>query len=521
MSRRLVLVLLAVHLAAPAGDQPQWGQRDSRNMVSDETGLPVAFEPGEVGPEGRVDPRTTRGVRWTARLGSETYATPVVAEGRVLVGTNNKHPRDPRHRGDRGVVLCLDEHTGELRWQLVVPKLTSIKNADWHRVGITSPPTVEDGRAWLVSNRGEVLCLDLEGMADGNDGPYREEGRHMAPPGQPPLEVTAHDADIVWLFDMVAELGVRPHNAANGSPLLRGDHLYVCTSNGVEWTHRRPNNPEAPSLVVLEKATGRFLARDDAPVGPNIFHGQWSSPSFGRAGGRELVFFGGGDGWCYAFAPYRPASPRLETVWRFHCDPAGRMPEGRASLWPPDPHGPSTILAMPVFHRGRVYVAAGGDPWHGKDAGALHCIDASGSGDVTDSGRLWSYDALGRCIATVAVGQSLVYVAGHDGRVHCLDATTGEPCWVHAAGRGILASPLLADGKLYVGTRRGELWVFAAGRTKRVLGRTRVDAPISATPVAANGALFVASHRTLYVVEGEDLIGVGKASCLASPPSEP
>src|SRR5579863_4426542 len=79
---------------ARAADQPQWGQRFSRNMVSDEKKLPDSFE---------------RNVKWSAELGTQSYGTPIVADGKVLIGTNNERPRDPRHRGDRGVLMCFDE----------------------------------------------------------------------------------------------------------------------------------------------------------------------------------------------------------------------------------------------------------------------------------------------------------------------------------------------------------------------------------------------------------------------------
>src|SRR5512139_4143632 len=95
-----------------AGDQPQWGQAWTRNMVSEETGLIEDF-----------DPATGRNVKWVASMGSETWSTPIVAQGRVFIGTNNDPPRDPRHKGDRALLLCLDEKDGRLLWQLVVPKL--------------------------------------------------------------------------------------------------------------------------------------------------------------------------------------------------------------------------------------------------------------------------------------------------------------------------------------------------------------------------------------------------------------
>jgi len=128
-----LICLLAAAATARADDQPQWGQAWSRNMVSSERGLPASFDPG-----------TGENVKWTVPLGSSSYSTPVVARGRVLLGTNNRRPRDPRHRGDRGVLLCLDEADGKLVWQLVVPKLR-VPLADVAGVGLASPATVE---AW-------------------------------------------------------------------------------------------------------------------------------------------------------------------------------------------------------------------------------------------------------------------------------------------------------------------------------------------------------------------------------------
>src|SRR3982750_557277 len=92
-----------------AADQPQWGQAWSRNMVSDEKGLSDSF-----------DPKTDKNIKWSAKLGTETYSTPIISRGRVYIGTNNSEPRDPKHQGDRGVLMCLDEKTGRLLWQLVV-----------------------------------------------------------------------------------------------------------------------------------------------------------------------------------------------------------------------------------------------------------------------------------------------------------------------------------------------------------------------------------------------------------------
>ena len=496
--------VLLVAATCRAADQPQWGQANSRNMVSDETNLPAAFTAGQVGADGEIDPKTTRGVRWTARLGSITYASPVIAGGKVFIGTNNRPPRDERHQGDRGVLLCLDEKTGRYLWQLVVPKYTKVRWADWHYTGISASPAVVGERAYVMTHRAEVLCLDVNGLADGNAGPYTDEGTHMVERGRKPVKPRPTDADIVWIYDMAAELAVVPHNATNCSILVRGDLLYICTSNGVHWQHSTVPSPGAPSLIVLNRKTGKLVARDNANIGPRIYHGQWSSPALGRVGGKDLVFFGGGDGVCYAFAP--PARPTakgpalLTTAWSFTCDTKGKFDPARASRSPADPNGPSTIIAMPVFHDGRLYVAAGGDPWHGKRSGGLYCVKPDGSGDITASGRLWSYADLGQSVSTPAIADGLLYIASYDGRVHCLDARTGKAVWVHDAGGTIYGSPLLADGKLYVTTLRRELQALAAGRKLKHLSTVRLSSQSHSGPVAANGTLYVTADHHLYAV---------------------
>ena len=153
----LMLLGLAIVTAAQDHDSPQWGEKYSRNMVSAETGLPSSF-----------DPATGKNIKWSASIGTENYATPVVAGGKILIGANNAGERDPRHTGDRGVLLCLNESDGSLAWQLVVPRIEGDRHNDWPMVGICSPPTVDGNRAYLLTNRSEVLCLDLNGQGNGN-----------------------------------------------------------------------------------------------------------------------------------------------------------------------------------------------------------------------------------------------------------------------------------------------------------------------------------------------------------------
>jgi outer membrane protein assembly factor BamB len=103
-------------------------------------------------------------------------------------------------------------------------------------------------------------------------------------------------------------------------------------------------------------------------------------------------------------------------------------------------------------------------------------------------------------MSTPAVHDGLVYAADCGGRIHCVDAATGEAVWTHDAEGEIWASTFVADDKLYVGTRRGLFWILAAGREKQVLSRIPLGSPISATAVAANGVLYVATMNRLYAI---------------------
>ena len=504
MVRQIALSLVAIaSLAAVvfAGDQPQWGQKHTRNMASDEKG---SFESFSTGSEGK-------GVKWTARLGSITYTSPIVAEGKVLVGSDNSYARDERHQGDRGMLLCFNEADGKYLWQLMVPKLKSVRYGDWHHCGISSSPVVEDSKVYVTTNRCEVLCLDINGLADGNAGPYKDEGKHMAAPGQEAFKALKTDADIIWRLDMkVAPVGAVPHNATNCSILLDGDLLYVSTANGVGWRHKEVANPKAPSIIVINKKTGKLVAVDNANIGPDIFHGQWSSPSLGKVGDKRQIFFGGGDGLCYGFDALDPKlaseGNTLKMRWKFTCDTTARKVEGGASSYPKAPDSPTVIVSMPVFYKNRVYVAAGGDPWHGKRLGGLYCIDATKTGDITKTGKIWSYMGLGQSISTVSIAGDLVYITSYAGRIHCLNAETGKLQWSHDTRGEIYGSTMIAGDKVYFGAGgrgRSTLWVFGASKTKKVIARIPLDSVIHSTPTFANGVMYVATGKTLYAIEGK------------------
>jgi outer membrane protein assembly factor BamB len=512
MNRSLILAGSIAASVLPAAlhaeDWTQWGGADpGRNMYSPAKGIPAKFEPGKFKPNSEeVDLASTSNVKWVAKLGSQTYGNPVVANGRVYVGTNNASPRDSRFTDDRSILLALNEYDGNLLWQLVVPKLASGKVNDWEYLGLLSSPRVEGDKLWLVTSRCEVLCLDTNGQANGNQG-YADEAKYIPGPGKPPVEVTPKDADILWRYDMMDELGVFPHNASNCSVINLGNTLFACTSNGQDWTHVNIPSPLSPSFIALNKETGELVGEDDAKIGPNIKHGQWTSPSIGEVDGKSQVFFGGGDGILYALetTPTKDGDSNfLKTAWSFDCVPDEyKTDKNGKPIKYPAAEGPSEINATPVFYKNRVYVAIGQDPEHGEGVGRLVCVDPKGKkGDITKTGLVWDYKAIHRSISTVSIDPEtgLLFIADFSGFVHCLDADTGKVYWVHDMQAHMWGSTFVVDGKVFCGDEDGDFVCFASSKEKKVLSEVNMGAPIYSTPIVANGAMYVGTQTHLYVI---------------------
>jgi len=508
-----LIVLLLLSLKAQAADWPQWGGSWSKNMVSEEKNLPDTFVPGEKETQGSgIKMETTKNVKWVAKLGSFSCGSPAVAGGKVFIGSLIDR---------KGVLNCFDEATGKLLWQWIMPCRMDKKDLPppiglhWisDEVGVCSTPVVDGDRLYFVDHNCCVVCLDVN--------------------GRPPLPgATVGQAETVWTFDMLKDenVGAVMCDASNCSPLIDGDVLYVATANGVD---RRPSTPiaedaarrclapNAPNLIALDKRSGRFVAKDAVPIVNNMLHGQWSSPSLGVVRGRKMVFFGGGDGMLYAFkalakVPEEPVT--LEPVWWLDCIPPEYRPSpevdmlteyclgdrrragGKNKNIDGSFVGMSEIITTPVFYKDRVYVAIGRDPEHGRGRGALVCADARKSGDITKTGMIWTYQGLDRSLSTVSIADGLLYIGDVAGRLHCLDADSGEVRWVYESKSRMIGSTLVADGKIYMQTEK-YLNILSAGKELKLLSQISLGAQSWVTPVAVNGTVYVGTRSYLWAVQ--------------------
>jgi len=473
-------------------------------MIGEAKNLPVNVEPGDyVSGTDDIDPSTTENVLWVAKLGSQAYGNVTVAGGKVFAGTNNESPRDPKQLGDRGVLMAFNEDTGEFEWQLLIPKLGAGKVSDWEYVGLCSSPAIEGNNVYVVTNRGEAVCLDLNGLANGNDGPFQDEANYMSADGNP-VELTNGHADILWIYDMREELGVFPHNVSSCSPLVVDDLLYVSTSNGVDWSHNNIPAPFSPALVALNKTTGELVGEEASQVSERVLHASWSSPAYGDINGTPLIIWGGGDGICYGFEPKPVVGSEgyeiLNEVFRYDANPPEyRMKEGKPIKYATYP-GPSEIISTVVVHDNKAFALIGQDPEHGDGVGMLSAIDASMKGDITGK-AIWTYKDIGRTVSTPSIYNGMIFVAEYDGDIHCLDLDTGKVNWVHATDSRIWGSTLVADGKVYLPNEDGQLVVLAATKEKEELATVEFFTPIYSSPVVAKDVLYVATQTHLYALK--------------------
>ena len=527
----------------------QWGGDGARNNTPIGSNIPTEWEVGDFDyVTGAWDATNSKNIKWVSRLGSQTYGNAVVTGGKVYIGTNNsgawleRYPSDV----DLGCLIAFDAKSGEFLWQHSSEKLKTGRVHDWPLQGICCAPLVEGDRLWFVTSRGEVRCLDTEGFYDEqNDGTVTDESHPVK-----------EEADVVWVFDMMRELGVSQHNMCSCSVTVAGDILLVNTSNGLDESHINLPAPEAPSFIALDKGTGKLLWADNSPS-TNILHGQWSSPTYAVINGQAQAIFGGGDGWVYSFDPAGDGAGGSKLLWKFDANP-------KDSIWVLGGSGTrNNIIATPVVYDDLVYVAVGQDPEHGEGVGHLWCIDPNKRGDVSPelafnssdpstpiphkriqavvseegdfarpnpfSAALWHYserdrdsdgdiafeEAMHRSCGTVAIKDDILYIADFSGLFHCLDAKSGKVHWVYDMFAAAWGSPLIVEGKVYIGDEDGDVAIFRHSADPQVamrddggemvphFGEINMLNSVYSTPIVADNVLYISNRTHLFAIEQE------------------
>lgn len=105
-----------------------------------------------------------------------------------------------------------------------------------------------------------------------------------------------------------------------------------------------------------------------------------------------------------------------------------------------------------------------------------------------------------RTLGIVAVKDNLLVIADLAGLVHCLDAKTGKVHWTHDMLASVWGSPLMVEGKIYIGDEDGDLVVFQLSPKLKLLATNDMGGSVYSTPVVADGVLYISTRDHLIAI---------------------
>jgi outer membrane protein assembly factor BamB len=252
------------------------------------------------------------------------------------------------------------------------------------------------------------------------------------------------------------------------SPLLYGDSLYVQVLHGMRT--------QDPSYVMrVDKRTGKTMWRVLRPT--DAIHespDSYTTPTLLRYGNHAEIVVTGGD----CVTGYDPASGK--ELWRATGSNPDKAPNYR-------------MIASPLVHDEIVYVPTRIRP--------LIAFRAGGRGDISQSHKLWSF-LNGPDVPTPVTDGKYFYSVNDRGIIWCLDAKTGQEVWGGQRIKSAIysASPVLADGKIYVINEEGLTTVIKAGPKFEVLAENDLSDFTLSSPAISDGHLFIRTAQFLYSI---------------------
>ena len=365
-----------------------------------------------------------------------------------------------------------------IAWKLPLPELSGATPIVWNDHVFLNVAEAGNLYLWAVDrNKGTVLWKKPLG---GGDHKMRKQnmsspspvtdGRHVwVMTGTGVLKAFAFDGREVWTRDIPKDYGAFGLNwGYASSPLLHEDALYVQVLHGMKT--------DDPSYVLrIDKATGKTVWKVERPTdaqreSPDAY----TTPALLRVGDKVEIVISGGD----VVTGHEPATGK--ELWRMKGLNPGNNPFHR-------------IVASPVAAGDVVYTPSRERP--------LLAVRAGGRGDVTDTHRAWAFDS-GPDVPTPVTDGRYFYVVNDKGIVYCLDAKSGETIYGPQRIRPgtYSASPVLADGKIYVTNEEGITTVFSAGPKFEVLAENAFDEFVLSSPAVSDGQIFIRTSGHLYAI---------------------
>ncbi|MCA9162331.1 MAG: PQQ-binding-like beta-propeller repeat protein [Planctomycetales bacterium] len=345
--------------------------------------------------------------------------------------------------GEQLVLLCIGTD-GKQQWRQVVSEGNKTVRGDEGNSASNSPST--DGQyVWAMFTDGSLACYTVAG-------------------------------EPVWNVDLQDRFGkFKIQFGLTSTPLLDGDRLYLQLIHGDGNAKTR----EA-TITALDKKTGETIWQ----VGrPSEAHSEnehsYASPTLYRDGEREFLLTHGAD---YVVA--HRLSDGME-LWR--C----------GGLHPPTRYDPTLrFVSSPLAVPGLIVVPS-------AKKGVTVALKPTGSGDVTENTatRYWTHSVTPDVPSPLVV-DDIVYLCRENGNLIALDRETGEQFYEERTHRDRhRASPVYADGKIYLSARDGTVSVVKPGRQFELLASNNMEESISASPAISNGRIYIRTFEALYAVE--------------------
>lgn len=384
-------------------------------------------------------------------------------------------------------------------------------------VGARSSPLVHNGRVFVINRAGEGEQIQERVMAlDFDTGKVLWEHRfnvfltdivaHRLGWAQLAIDsdtgyIYAHgvqglfkcftpDGKIVWERSLTEEFGrVSGYGGRTNSPIVDGD-LVIISSIFSTWG---PWGRGVHRFIAMDKKTGSVVWTSSPSKTP--LDTTYSVPVIADVNGQRLLMAGLADGYVHALKVHTG-----EPVWAYQLSKRG-------------------INASVLYHEGKVYAAHSEENLDTNLMGAVVCIDATKSGDISNSGTIWKREGLGVGYASPAYDDGMLIVADNAANLYALDGETGKDIWHFNYGAACRGSALLADGKIYIGEVAGTYHVIEYNKK----GAKRLDSDsferpdgspieIFSSPVAVQGRVILATKDGLYCIGRKGKTEVAKSN---------
>jgi outer membrane protein assembly factor BamB len=357
-------------------------------------------------------------------------------------------------------VLCLNANTGDVVWEYKYNVFHS--DVPPHRVGWSSPSVdVASGNVYVFGVGGNLIALSKDGKK-------------------------------LWDRSLSEEYGaITTHGGRTVSPVLEGDLVIVSTLTSGWGELARGSN----RYFAFDKKTGDTVWVS-TPQSKH-YDTNYSNPVPVTIDGQRLMVVGGSDGTIHAL---KVATG--EPVWNFEMSKRA-------------------VLTSVVFKDRTAFLSHSEENLGTNEMGMLAALDAGQKGEVKPDQLKWKVIGFQAGFASPVLDGDRLYQVDNGANIFAFDAATGKELWRHNLGTIQKASPVFADGKIYVGTENGKFFILRPGPAKvevldeDVLGTELAHEVIVASPAVANGKVFFASMDNLYCIGKKSTAAAGK------PPANP